>query len=296
MKAILKLINIPALIGLALAQYIIRIYVVRPFIEIAGFSLEKSTFHFFVIVLATSLIAASGFYLDGIDRLKKSKKEKTTKTPIKIFLALNVIGCAIGTFEAYLSGLTSLAFIFVMAGGLLWYYILIYKKQFIIGNLVVAFLLALNLLVVVFFEPALLFAFKAQQYVVIRTIFYICGLYALVYFLLGFLYSSTRDAVLKQDFTSNVLATKSTAVFKWTLILVSAVLVGIIAKFQYTQIIGDALEECAFVFLFVQMPLLYTIGKHYTAKHIKDYQTILNTYLLVFATSILSLIVFAYLI
>jgi len=62
----------------------------------------------------------------------------------------------IGVYLAFYVGLPSLSLVFVLSTGLLWFYSSNYKRQFLVGNLAVAFLTGLVPLMVVLFEIPLL--------------------------------------------------------------------------------------------------------------------------------------------
>jgi 4-hydroxybenzoate polyprenyltransferase len=69
---------------------------------------------------------------------------------------LNIMGVGLGIYLAFYIKLPSLALVFVIATGLLWFYSTNYKRQFLVGNLSVAFLTGLVPLMVVLFEIPLL--------------------------------------------------------------------------------------------------------------------------------------------
>lgn len=69
---------------------------------------------------------------------------------------LNIIGIGIGVYLSFYVKIPALSFVFVMATGLLWFYSTNYKRQFLVGNLSVAFLTGLVPLMVVLFEIPML--------------------------------------------------------------------------------------------------------------------------------------------
>lgn len=69
---------------------------------------------------------------------------------------LNIIGIGSGVYLAFYIDLPSLSLVFMIATGLLWFYSTNYKRQFLVGNLSVAFLTGLVPLMVVLFEIPLL--------------------------------------------------------------------------------------------------------------------------------------------
>jgi 4-hydroxybenzoate polyprenyltransferase len=78
------------------------------------------------------------------------------KEAMILHLILNILGVGIGVYLAFYVGLPALSLVFMLSTGLLWFYSTNYKKQFLVGNLTVAFLTALVPLMVVLFEIPLL--------------------------------------------------------------------------------------------------------------------------------------------
>ncbi|MBA7577656.1 hypothetical protein ES708_19509 [subsurface metagenome] len=60
-----------------------------------------------------------------------------------IHIIMNFMGVALGVFISFLIHLPALAVIFLLIPGLLWFYSTTYKRQFLIGNIIVSFLTGL---------------------------------------------------------------------------------------------------------------------------------------------------------
>ena len=69
-----------------------------------------------------------------------------------IHLVLNGLGIALGFYLSWSIDMLFLGFIFILVSGLLWFYSTTYKRQFLIGNLLVAFLTGLVPFMVALFE------------------------------------------------------------------------------------------------------------------------------------------------
>lgn len=144
----------------------IRYCVIDPFLRINNFELQLSTFNFLLLVFSTLLITAAGYTINDYfdtktDRLNKPDRvvidsKISRRTAIKAHTALNIIGVGLGILLSLRVGVTGLAIIFFLAAGLLWFYSTNYKRQFLIGNLIVSFLTAMVPLIVVIFEYPLL--------------------------------------------------------------------------------------------------------------------------------------------
>jgi len=112
----------------------------------------------FLLISATVFIAAGGYVLndyfdvkiDAINRPDKVIVGNTLSRQKAMFLhqILTGTGVLCGISLAWFSRSYTLAFIFIVIPGLLWFYSASYKRQFLIGNLVVAFISAISILVV----------------------------------------------------------------------------------------------------------------------------------------------------
>ena len=68
----------------------------------------------------------------------------------------NIAGVAVGFYISWKAGYIMLGALFLLVSGLLYFYSASYKRQFLIGNIIVAILTAMVPLLVVFYEwPAL---------------------------------------------------------------------------------------------------------------------------------------------
>jgi 4-hydroxybenzoate polyprenyltransferase len=166
MKNIFGLIRLPNLLIIAFTQYAMRHLIMEPLLPSASFSLQFSNLHFFLLVLATLFIAAAGYIINDYfdtrtDRINKPEKvvvgvSINRRTAMTMHTIFNIIGVGIGIYLSIHIGIISLSFIFFLAAGLLWFYSTNYKRQFLIGNLTVAFLTAMVPLIVVLFEIPML--------------------------------------------------------------------------------------------------------------------------------------------
>jgi 4-hydroxybenzoate polyprenyltransferase len=167
----LKLIRFPNLLILAFTQYAIRWAMLAPFLEARRYELggffqlkfQISEFDFFLLVFSTVLIAAAGYIIndyfdvriDEVNRPATNLVGKTIKRRVAMVthMAFNIVGVLIGLwiswkYDVFRAG----SFIFIAAPALLWFYSTSLKRQFLIGNIIIALLSGLIPLVGVIFE------------------------------------------------------------------------------------------------------------------------------------------------
>ncbi|MEX0981442.1 MAG: geranylgeranylglycerol-phosphate geranylgeranyltransferase [Bacteroidales bacterium] len=163
---IMKLIRLPNLLIIAFTQFAMRYLIMEPLLPSAGFSLQFGDLHFMLLVIATMFIAAAGYIINDYfdtrtDRINRPEKVVVgvlvnRRTAMTLHVIFNFIGVGIGVYLSFYIKLPALSFIFFLTAGLLWFYSTNYKRQFLIGNVTVAFLTAMVPLIVVLFEIPML--------------------------------------------------------------------------------------------------------------------------------------------
>jgi len=158
MAVFFKLIRIKNLIFIAFIQFVMRQIVLVPILQVYGFDASSDTNMLYLLIVGTILIAAGGYVLNDyfdvkIDAINHPDNQIvgnriTRSKAMMIHQILTGLGVACGILLAIWSKSFTLAFIFIVVPGLLWFYSASYKRQFITGNLVVAFIAALTVLVV----------------------------------------------------------------------------------------------------------------------------------------------------
>jgi len=165
-RSIFSLLRFPNLLIIAFTQYAMRYLLMEPLLPSDTFELQFGDFQFALLVFSTMLIAAAGYIINDYfdtrpDLINKPARVVvgvtiSRKVAMILHMILNIIGVGIGVYLAFYVGLPSLSLVFVLSTGLLWFYSTNYKKQFLVGNLAVAFLTGLVPLMVVLFEIPLL--------------------------------------------------------------------------------------------------------------------------------------------
>ncbi|WP_291859298.1 geranylgeranylglycerol-phosphate geranylgeranyltransferase [Marinilabilia sp.] len=164
--AYLSLIRYKNLIIIVLLQFLLRYGLLIPILGHYGVSPELSHVRFGLLVLATVLLAASGYVINNyfdvsIDRINKPDnvvvgREVPRRSALLLHVIFTITGVFIGLFLAYVTRKENYALMFIVIPGLLWYYSTTLKKQMLVGNLTIALLTALVPFVVVSLEFATL--------------------------------------------------------------------------------------------------------------------------------------------
>ena len=154
----LKLVRTKNLFFVVFIQLIMRQVVLMPILQKYGFEISAIDLNFVLMALATVLMAAGGYVLNDyfdvkIDEINHPDRLIVTNTVSKpkamlYYQLLTGVGVLLGLLLAFRVNSFTLTFVFIVVPGLLWFYSSSYKRQFLIGNIIVALLAALSVLIV----------------------------------------------------------------------------------------------------------------------------------------------------
>ncbi len=165
----LKLIRYKNLLFIALVQILIALSVINPIL--AAYRLDPLTPNWILaaIILSTVLITAGGYVINDyfdvkIDRINRPDKvivgtEVSKKATMLFYQILTGAGILIGLIVSFYIRSFTFGFIIVVVPGMLWFYSSSYKRQLIIGNLIIALSAAFVPLMPLIIETTLLNAY-----------------------------------------------------------------------------------------------------------------------------------------
>ncbi len=201
----LKLIRIQNLLIIALAQYLIRYALLIPSLEALGYQAQFSHLNFAFLVLATTSLAAAGYVIndyfdtktDILNRPSSVIVGKTVKrrTAMTLHVILNIIGIIAGFYISIQIGMWKLIYIYILISGLLWFYSANFKRRFLIGNLIVAFMTGLAILLPVLYEIPPLITEYAETLRLLHTNFNRLFNWGLAFALFAFLTTLAREII-----------------------------------------------------------------------------------------------------
>lgn len=152
-KPYLKLLRVGNLAFLAILLFVMEKWVALPLLQLAQFSEQMPWWVLTLIILATVFVAAGGYVINDyfdvkIDRINRPDDLVVTRHisregAMRLFQVLTLVGVLMALGVAWWARSWTLAMIFIVIPGLLWFYSASYKRQLLIGNIVVAFASAL---------------------------------------------------------------------------------------------------------------------------------------------------------
>lgn len=271
--AFLRLIRLPNLLIVAATQILIRYCIISPLLSQGNMTLQLPGALFALLVAATVFTTAAGYVINDyfdrkIDRVNKPSavivgKFVYPRHAMAYHLFFSIAGTILGIWVSFRAHVLYLSLIFFMVNGLLWFYSTTYKRQFLLGNLIVALLAALVPFLVLLYELPLL----AREYgsrlapVVKYLMIWVMG-FALFAFLVNLIREIVKDA---EDLEGDRVFGKKTIPVVWgipatrwisAVLLLVAVLLLIAAWYFY---IPDGISLVYFI-LFLIIPMLVAMG------------------------------------
>jgi len=293
MKTFLKLIRWPNLLIVALTMILMRYAVIEPVIskisvalssgsgELTPLSLKFPWYDFLILVIATLFITAGGYVINDYfdiktDLINRGEVIVGSKVPRRKAMlwhnVLNAAGVIMGFYVSWKAGYFWMGIMFLIVSGLLYFYSASYKRQFLIGNLVVAVLTAMVPMLVVIFEwPALYryYALNSSAPLRLDIIFYWVGGFALF----AFLTTLTREIIKDiEDFEGDIAYGRNTVpvvtgivtakIISITLIAVTVALLFII----WHSFLNDKIT-LIYITVTIALPMFYVIYKLFTSSN-----------------------------
>jgi 4-hydroxybenzoate polyprenyltransferase len=289
-RAYFKLIRYQNLLIIAATMYLLRWCVIIPILKSNNFQSQISGFLFFLLTLATVCLAAAGYVInDYFDR-----KADLINRPGKVILGrilslrtgmfwhtlLNIAGISLGLLVAYELGMFRLGFVFIIISGILWFYSTTYKRQVLLGNVMVALLVASVPLIILLFELPLLINKYRYYFFAEATDIDFLSAWIIGYAIFAFLLTLIREIIKDiEDFEGDSAFGRNTIPVAWgtlvskritiSLIGITIVFMGIVLfKFKWSIL---TLLYAGFLII---MPLIYLFYNIIQAKSKSDYHFI----------------------
>lgn len=265
--------------------------------------------HFFLLVLSTIMIAAAGYIINDyfdikMDVINKPNriivgKEISRRMAMATHLILNAAGIAIGIYLGWKVGNIKLGGFHFVSAGLLWFYSTTYKKQFLIGNIIVAFLTAIVVLIIPLYEPILFTATTPSDYYAVGGMLSILLPYAFFAFMISLIREIVKDMQdIKGDASYDcktlplVLGISKSKIVVYALILIFILSGGYIQSKLFTN--PDFRILFYIILVAIQTPLIYMLWLLNKADTKDDFRSISTVIKIIMLFGILSMGYFIY--
>ena len=284
----MKLIRVQNIFIMAAIFIMLHIGVYIPFYASLNVASPLNVWVFVVFVLSVSMIASGGNTINDyfdyqIDLINKPEKlvigkEISRKEAMNGYMALTIIGITGGFITGWLIGEFKLGFFFGFGALMLYSYSETFKRKLLIGNLIIAilgFLFILLLWIIEFFalrNTAESFAVVYPSYIKINILL---GVYALFAFLTTLIREIIKDMEDMEGDTKNGCQTiPITKGLPITRLIVGTLIILTILLLFYCQYLcwTNSLQVLSvFIVPAIQMPLLLLLIRFYKAENKTDF-------------------------
>jgi len=318
LKSILQVVRYRNLIIVAATMYLMRFFILQPLLHQKGMTLLLNELNFLMLTLATVFITAAGYVINDYfdtrtDLINRPQtvivgKSLSRRVVISLHWLLNVAGVALGIVVSFAIGKPLLSLVFFVIPGLLWFYSTTYKRQFLLGNIIVAFLTALVPLMPLLFELPMLYDTYWQTLIfvpsVFNTIIYWVGGYAIFAFWLTLFREIVKDI---EDFEGDseygrntlpvVLGLLMSRTIAAAILLVTLLLLAYLFGAHLNFLPNGQFDYFTFSYLAIALviPLFYMIVRLLTAENKAHYHMVSLAAKLVMLLGILYAIPFRFL-
>ncbi|MTH16813.1 geranylgeranylglycerol-phosphate geranylgeranyltransferase [Flavobacterium sp. LC2016-01] len=296
----LKLVRYQNLLMLAFMQVFFR----YAFLKQQNIPLALADWQYALLVLSTVLLAAAGYVVNDIFDVATDSINKPNNVIIgkgisetrayNIYIGLNITGVAIGFYLSNVILRPSFATIFILIASLLYFYSTSLKQIMILGNFIVALLLALSVIIIGVFDlfPAINPENKAQM----ASLFSILIDYALFAFMINFIREIVKDIEdVNGDYNQGMNTLPiAIGIGRAAKIALGFAIIPFILSLLYinTYFMANKLYIATlYGFAFVLAPLLYFIVKIFSAKSQKEFHHLSTVLKLILLFGILSILV-----
>lgn len=314
MKTILELIRWKNILFLACSLLLMQYAVVNPTLAIYGFEPQLNSIQTLLMVVGISLIAAGGYAINDyfdvkIDEINKPMQRivgrlMDRRQAMIYHQIFTVIGALCGISLAIWLRSFTLGIIYVFIPGLLWFYSASYKRQFFIGNLIVAFHLALSFLIIAIANAIPLtnqYGTLLHETPILKQVYgWISGfaIFAFLCTLLREIIKDIEDEKGDREFECHTLPIKlGINKTKWVLYALIAVICGLLCYVNYGLLyfpIKGSLSTRYLIFGLL-LPFAALVYLIITAKHKRDYHNASTMCKFIMALGVLYSVIYYYL-
>lgn len=285
MKEFLRLIRWQNLVMVILTMVLMRYAILQPIlgrIEVTLYSIAGSAttmmlqlpwYDFVALVAATVMITAAGYVINDYfdirtDLINKGRVIVGEKIPrrraMMIHNILNAGGVAVGFYVSWKAGYMLMGILFLLVSGLLYFYSASYKRQFLIGNFIVAFLTAMvPMLVIIYEAPMILkyYTINASDTPKLGILFSWAGGFALFAFL-----STLAREIIKdiEDFEGDVAFGRNTlpvvlGILTSKIIVISLIIAIITLLYIVWYLYVNDMITVIYISVAIVLPLVFVI-------------------------------------
>ena len=305
-KAFLKIVRPVNLLIMALTLVLVRYCIFLPVFRLNGLQGLMPGWQFLLLVIATVFIAAGGYVINDVLDIEMDKINKPGKLIIgrqisdvrgkNLHFNLTAVGIVFGIAFSYLSGNVLMGILFVIIPTALFYYSFKYKYLPAIGNIVVALLSALVVIIYWIFEfyhlkgQPELFVDASRYFLLINRLLLSFAAFAFMVSLIREIIKDSQDIEGDARYGCQTLPIYlGIPVTRILLMMLALVTIGAIAWFQ-ALLFRTGYQVMSLLLILTQALLLISVILIIIAKDKKSFSRLSLLYKWIMLTGMLSLV------
>jgi 4-hydroxybenzoate polyprenyltransferase len=309
MKDFLNFIRWKSILLCLIALVVVRFFLIEPFYEnfVGGLASTISNLEYFIFCLSILLIVVASIlineYFDqDIDNINRVEKDIyigriiSEKRVLTLFYVLSIIAVLIGYVIGYLNGFLHLGSLMIVFVFMSYFYSLKYKRNFLVGNIVVAILYSMIILLPVLFELFALMNNPGGLFKVIivplkEELLYVTLFFTAITFLLTLIREIVCDMQDEEGDrecdSHSLIVSLGEKKTKNVVYVLSILFLALTLFFLFTYYTGVHLIVCA---LIVCAPMLFFLKELKKAKSIQDYGFLSELLRMIFVSGLFMII------
>ncbi len=310
MRDFFKLIRYKNLLIIILLQCLVKFCIVNPLLDVYGLEPLFGGLDFIFMVTSTVLMAAGGYVInDYFDTQTDSVNRPdevvvgngvSRSEAVNIHLILNIIACVLGFLVSFRIGVWIIGLAYPFISGLLWFYSATYKKQFLIGNIIVAFLTGLVPLLPAVYELPMQIAKNYDKIVEDEINIYLIFYWAAGYGVFAAITTLAREIIKDwEDCEGDKAAGRNSVPMVCgdfytkiiTLVLTLVSILGVV--WVWLKYLTDTISAI-YILLLVVAPFIFLFYKIIKIKSKEDCKFVKNLYKIIMITGMLYMLVVRY--
>lgn len=291
-KDLITLIRLPNLLIVAMTMMLMRYAIIRPVLNslpvimsdapliVTRMTFQMGWLDFVILVMSTLFITAAGYVINDYFDIRTDLINRgtiivgntiTRRMAMMYHNIFNILGAIGGIYVSARIGYIWLGIFFILIPGLLYFYSVTYKRQFLVGNIIIALLVALVPMIVVVYDAAPIYIFYAANTVSfpgVAILFFWVGGFALFAFLTTLIREIIKDM---EDYEGDravglrTLPVKAGLKASKTIVLVLSLITIVILYLICLKYLNDKIT-LAYVTLLIAIPFIMLIYRVMTAK------------------------------
>lgn len=254
------------------------------FLDQQNIPLALNDWQYLLLVVTTVLIAGAGYLINNIfdketDTINKPEEVVIGKSisedkAFNLYIAMNIMGVGIGFYLSNLIGKPAFALLFILISATLYLYASSLKQSLLVGNIIVAILTSMSVIIIGIFNLYPLITLENQAF--LGLIFRVLLDYAIFAFVINFIREIVKDLEdvngdYNQGMNTLPIALGVTRTTRLVFLLSFIPIVALLYYINEYYFVNELYIATIYCLLSIVAPLIYFTVKSASAKNKLDF-------------------------